>query len=175
MKREDLAKLNIAGDSVDKIMALHGRDIEKHKTAVSDSEASIKALQAELLQTQEKLNGYNPEWQSIVEAAKKEAQDTLSEFKFNNALSEQLFLHGAKEAVSVKAHLNFEQINYSADSGEFSGLSEQIAQLKDTHGFLFESDSTPPVFCSAAQGVTKTRPHVNDEANSAIRALFGKD
>ncbi len=175
MKREELAKLNISGKDIDTIMALHGRDIEKHKAAVISKDMQLTALQAEVDQAQEKLSGYNPEWQNIVETTKKQAEDTLAEFKFNSILNEELFLHGAKEPVSVKAHLNLDQIVYNSESRELSGLSEQLEQLQLTHGFLFESENTPPIFCSSAQGITKTRPHVNDEANNAIRALFGKE
>ncbi len=175
MKREDLAKLNVREESINEIMAMHGRDIEKHKLTITENMQQIQDLNARLNDANEKLEGYIPDWQNMLDTAKKQADDTVVSFKRDIALENKLQEHGVKEAVSVKAHLNMHNIIYNSESNTFEGLEDQLLNLKNTHAFLFETDETTPIFCAGAKGVTKTRPHVNDEANNAIRALFGKE
>ncbi|MEG2930625.1 MAG: hypothetical protein RR825_02455, partial [Ruthenibacterium sp.] len=55
MKREELAELGLTAETVDKLMALHGRDVEKHKAAVQEwqqkYETDLGALREQAAQT----------------------------------------------------------------------------------------------------------------------------
>ena len=52
MKREELTELGLAPEAVDKIMALHGRDVEKHKAAAQALTQNNADLTAQLSETQ---------------------------------------------------------------------------------------------------------------------------
>ena len=46
MKREELTELGLEGDMLEKVMALHGTDIEKHKAQTSKEAARADRLEA---------------------------------------------------------------------------------------------------------------------------------
>ncbi len=175
MKREELINLSISEEHIDKIMQLHGKDIEKHKVAVKDSTQKIETLQVQLNEASEKLSGYEPNWRDIVEDAKKHADDTILTINRDNALAKELAACGVRDTLAVKAHIDMQTVAYDENTGTLTGLSEQLTQMRETHSFLFDDYTAPPIFCADTKGVTITRPHVNEQANTAIRALFGRD
>jgi len=58
MKREDLTKLGLAEDVVDKIMSLHGSDIESHKTKLSTAATELEGVKAQLLEAGKQIEAF---------------------------------------------------------------------------------------------------------------------
>lgn len=90
----------------------------------------------QLSEANEKLKGYDPEWQTKIATAKADAQKELSDYKFGVELSKALSAANVVDEVSIKANLNMDSIKLN-DNGKLEGLDDQIAALKESKPFLF--------------------------------------
>jgi predicted phage tail protein len=155
MKREDLIKLGIAEDLVDKIMALHGSDIEGHKTKLTTSQAEIEGLKKQLTDAGAAIEGFKKldpealqkaadEWKAKAEAAQADAEKQLAQLKFDHALDGALAGAKAKNAKAVKALLDPSLLKLNDADGSIVGLDEQLKKVKEGNDFLFESDQPTP-------------------------------
>ncbi len=176
MRREELAEFGVKAEHIDSIMALNGRDIERHKAAAANSELQAEQLRNQLSDANKKLEGYDPEWQQKLESANESAQHKITAFRFENAMGNTLAKYGARDILSVKAHVAMDGLTFNKDTGEIDGLDDQILDIRQKYGYLFNGEVTAvPVFSASTAGAAKTRTSANEEANTAIRALFGKD
>ena len=66
MKREDITALlpDITEKQLDKIMGLHGADVTNLKDGLATAQNDLAAARSELTAANEKLKGYDPDWQS---------------------------------------------------------------------------------------------------------------
>src|SRR5687767_3506822 len=96
MKREDLKKLHgdsATDDLLDKIMGLHGSDIESHKTKVTDLTTQLETAQGQLTEANTTIEGFKklkPEelqaaaddYKAKWEQAQTDAKTQLAQVKF---------------------------------------------------------------------------------------------
>lgn len=145
MKREELLELGIAPEVLDKIMALNGRDIEKHKAEARRWEerhdTDTAALQAQLDETR---------YARAVDAA-------LQGMAFSSASAKKAF---AADLAAAALPL---------EDGALAGLDKFTAAYRASDPAAF-ADSAPktPVFVRPTGGAT---PHTGPTA--ALRAAFG--
>ncbi|MEG2931404.1 MAG: phage scaffolding protein [Ruthenibacterium sp.] len=172
MKREDLTALGVSEDSVDKIMSINGRDIETYKVSAAAEKLRADGLDEQLKTAGKKLEGYDPEWKAKTELAEKAAAAKVDKFRFDSALDAALSAEKTRDAISVKAHLDTTKMSFA--DGKIIGLSEQLEPLKKDKGFLFESGEKPPIVTASASGAVKPQTG-NEQANAALRSLFGKE
>ena len=130
----------------------------------------LSTVRTQLGEANTKLEGFDPEWKTKAEAA----QRTLDEKAFDFALDKALTGAKAKNATAVKALLDRAKLTMA--DGEVLGLDKQLEALKrgEDTAFLFEM-STPAKTGMSHQGGREETPNKNDEANAAIRAVFGKE
>jgi predicted nucleic acid-binding Zn-ribbon protein len=186
MKREDLIKLGIAEDVVDKIMAIHGTDIESHKSKLTTAETALTAAQTELDGTKKQLTEAGvqiesfkkldvegvkkaaDEWKTKAEQAQAEAAKQVAQLKFDHALDGALTGAKAKNAKAVKALLNADLLKL-ADDGTISGLKEQIEKIKSENDFLFQGETPDPKIVLGGNNQTVT----TDAFTAAVRKGAG--
>ena len=155
MNREDILKLGVAEDLVDKIMALHGADIESHKTKLSTAQAEIDGLKKQVGEANTAIEGFKKldpdalqkaadEWKAKAEQAEKDAQAQVAQLKFDHALDGALTGAKAKNAKAVKALLDASLLKLNEADGSIIGLDEQLKKVKEGNDFLFESDQPTP-------------------------------
>jgi predicted phage tail protein len=161
------------------IMALHGSDVEKHKTEVATATESAKALQAQLTEANKAIESFKalkPEelqkaaddWKAKAEQATKDAADQVSKLKFDHALESALTGAKVKDVVSVKAHLKTDALKLNED-GSILGLKEQLETLKTSKDFLFNSDTPTPQFITGGNN----QSILGDKTVAAMRAAAG--
>jgi len=155
MKREDLTKLGLTDEAViDKIMALHGSDIESHKAKLATANTELDSLKAQLSEASTTIEGFKKldidgvkksadEWKAKAEAAQAEAAKQMADLKFGHALDQALAGAKARNPKAVKALLNADLLKL-ADDGTISGLNDQLTKIKAENDYLFESDQKPP-------------------------------
>jgi len=154
MKREDLVKLEIAEELVDKIMALHGKDIEKHKTDLAAVTTERDGLKTQLADANTAIEGFKKldvdgikaaadEWKAKAEQAEKDAQAQIHTLKFEHALDGALTGAKAKNGKAVRALLQADALKLNED-GSILGLKEQLEKIKSEADYLFESDEPAP-------------------------------
>ena len=155
MKREDLKKLELSDEVIDQIMAMHGKDVEAHKTTATSAQAELKAAQDQLAEANEAIEGFKKldvdaiktaadEWKTKYEAAQQEAAAQMSKIKFDHALDGALTGAKAKNAKAVKALLDHEGLKFNEADGSIVGLNDQLEKIKSENDYLFESDNPDP-------------------------------
>lgn len=181
MKREELSKLELSNEVIDKIMAMHGADIEKHKTAVEAMTAEAEALKGQLADagTQiESFKGMNidqikasaDEWKAKAESAQAEAAATVLRVNQEHDLERELKdIFKVADLVAVKAHLNSDSIKYNEKDHTFIGLKEQLDPLKEKYGAYFADYQTPPQITAGGNNQSV----LGDTIVSAARAAAG--
>ena len=149
MNKKDLLDLGLDEDAVQKIIIMHGKDIEKHKADLAARDDEAKALAAQLEEAGQAIESFKAmdvdaikaaaeEWKSKAELAQQEAEQKITAVKFDHALQDALREAKARNPKAVKALLDLEKIKLS-DEGGLEGLEEQLTAVKTDNDFLFES------------------------------------
>ena len=164
ISREKLLKIGLSNEQMEKIIALHGADIEELK-AKSDELINSKteelkkaneSLQSQIaerdkdLKTLKKQAGDNEELSNqFKELQSKYKQDTdnltkeLQQTKLNSAVDSALGKAKVRNSTAAKALLNMDEVKLN-DKGELEGLDDQISSLQKTDGYLFDQGSKEP-------------------------------
>ena len=176
ISRDKLLKIGLSNEQMEKIIALHGADIEELK-AKSDELINSKteelkkaneSLQSQIaerdkdLKTLKKQAGDNEELSNqFKELQSKYKQDTenltkeLQQTKLNSAVDSALGKAKVRNAKAAKALLNLDEVKLN-DKGEVEGLDDQISSLQKTDGYLFDQGSKEPY--QPQGGGSKTDP-----------------
>jgi hypothetical protein len=179
MKREDLKKLGIEDSLVDSIMALHGSDIEKHKTDLATAQTELGSLKTQLTEAGATIEGFKKldvdgikaaadEWKTKAEKAATDGAASIAALKFDHALEKALTDARVKDSVAVRAHLKPDMLKLGED-GAFIGLKEQLDPLKSSKDYLFESDT--PTLKIVTGG--NNQSVLGDKTVAAARAAMG--
>ena len=180
MKREDLINLGVAEDMVDKIMTLHGADIEAHKTKLSTAQSELDGLKKQLTEAGETIEGFKKldiegvkksadDWKAKAEQAEKDAQAQIQQLKFEHALDGALVGAKAKNAKAVKALLQTDALKLNEADGSILGLKEQLEKIKSENDYLFESDTPTPKIVAGGNN----KPVIIDSVVLAARKAAG--
>lgn len=176
ISRDKLLKIGLSNEQMEKIIALHGADIEELK-AKSDELINSKteelkkaneSLQSQIaerdkdLKTLKKQAGDNEELSNqFKELQSKYKQDTenlskeLQQTKLNSAVDSALGKAKVRNSKAAKALLNMDEVKLN-DKGEVEGLDNQISSLQKTDGYLFDQGSKEPY--QPQGGGSKTDP-----------------
>lgn len=174
MKREDVEKLlgDLEEDArksvIDKVMELHGKDIESFKSKVETAENSTKDIQTQLDKANETIKSFEnmkPEetkaevekwkteaakFQQEAEQAKKDADARVAKIEYDNALNEALKSAKVKDPKEILPHLDMETIVYK--DGKFTGLEDQLKSLQESKEYLFNSENPEPKIVTKTNG-----------------------
>lgn len=184
MKREDLKKLlgDQANDElVDKIMAEHGKGIEKFKTDLDAKQQELDGAKSQLSEANQQIESFKelkPEelkkaaddWKTKFEQGQTEATAQIERLKFDHALESALTGAKAKNPKAVRALLKEADLKLAED-GSIVGFAEQLEKVKSDNDYLFESDELSPTIVT---GGTKSTIN-NDPVISAARKAAGLD
>lgn len=140
------------------------------KTDVDILNTQITTLTGQLGEANRKLEGFDPEWKTKAE----QAQRDIDAMKLDFAVDKAVAASGAKNAKAVRAFLDREKL-VMAD-GEVIGLDKQLDALKKSEDTAFLFQAAPPVKTGMShQGGHEEAPDKKQEANEALRAIFGKE
>ncbi|MBS5784078.1 MAG: phage scaffolding protein [Clostridium sp.] len=180
MKREFLKELGLADESIEKIMAENGKDINELKTASTTAQTTIADLQKQIsdrdkqLETLKKSSGDNEALQKQItdlqaanKTAKAEYDAQVKKLQLDSRVETALLGAKAKNSKAVRALLDESKI--SLDGENVLGLHEQLEALKKDAAYLFGEDKAqnPP---PPADG----NPPKPAEPNSLLGALQEK-
>ncbi len=134
MKREDVTKIlpDISQDALDQLMSLHGADVNAIK-------GQLSTATADLATANQKLEGYDPEWQTKLQAAQNKANEAIGAYKRDAAIDAALAAAGARNNKAARAMLDLEKVTFADD--KLSGLDEQMEALKKSDPWFFASGS----------------------------------
>jgi predicted phage tail protein len=179
MKRDDLKKLDLSDEAIDKIMAMNGADIEKHKETAATAKAEVEAIKGQLTEANtqiESFKGMNidqikasaDEWKTKAEQAQADATAQVAKIRFDIALEKELKEWKVKDPSDVIPHLKADMLKLGED-GKFIGLKEQIEPLKTSKDYLFTDATEPPKIVTGGQ----SQSVIGDNIITAARAAAG--
>ena len=145
MKREDLTALGVADDALDKIMSLHGADIEKHKQTVATLTAERDDLKGRLEEANGKLSGYDPEWKAKAEQAQKDAEAKVAALERRQLLARQTAgLKFSSESARKAFLADLEAKGLPAQEGKLLGFEEFVKDYQAADPGAFAPEIQPP-------------------------------
>ena len=182
MKREILKELlgdQASDELIDKIMAEHGKGIEKFKTDLSAAQQQLEGVTNQLSEANKQIESFKgmdiegvkksaDEWKSKAEQAAQDAADQVNKLKFDHALESALIASKAKNPKAVTALLNKETLHLVED-GSISGLKEQLEAVQKDNDYLFESEAPEPKIVLSANNQTT----ISDPVIFAARKAAG--
>lgn len=153
MNKKDLIDLGIAEDVAEKIVVLHGKDIESHKTKITTMQTELDTAKTQLTEAGVTIEGFKKldvdaikaaadDYKVKFEQAQTESASQLASLKFEHALDGALVIAKAKNPKAVQALLNREALKFNDADGSIVGLNEQLETIKKDNDYLF-SDATP--------------------------------
>ncbi|MCI1951785.1 MAG: phage scaffolding protein [Clostridiales bacterium] len=171
MKTEELTALGLTEDQAKKVFEMHGKEITKLQNTVGTLTTERDNFKTQLDTANGKLTGYDPEWKTKSDTAAENAQKQVDALKFDYALNDALKSAKAKDVTGVKAHLKSDALKLDGDN--ILGLKEQLDNVKNDYGFLFESDEKPPQFSARTPGPSAGTLTDHEKANAALREVLG--
>ncbi|WP_233553508.1 phage scaffolding protein [Lactobacillus sp. ESL0228] len=178
ISREKLIKIGLSNEQMEKIVALHGADIEELK---AKSDELINSKTEELKKANESLQSQIAERDKDLKSLKKQAGDNeelgnqlkelqgkykhdtenltkeLQQTKLNSAVDSALGKAKVRNTKAAKALLNMDDIQLN-DKGELEGLDNQINSLQKSDGYLFDQGSKEPYQPQGGDGNTDPDP-----------------
>ena len=178
ISRDKLLKIGLSNEQMEKIIALHGADIEELK---AKSDELINSKTEELKKANESLKSQIAERDKDLKTLKKQAgdneeltnqykslqskykQDTenltkeLQQTKLNSAVDRALGKAKVRNSKAAKALLNMDEVKLN-DKGEVEGLEDQISSLQKSDGYLFDQGSKEPYQPQGGGGKTDPDP-----------------
>ncbi|UXU48913.1 phage scaffolding protein [Staphylococcus arlettae] len=159
--RDDLREIGIDEESLEKVMTLHGQEVQGLNDKVSQKDSKLNELQStvdsykednkqkdnELKDLQEKAKNGDDLQQTISdlrqanEDREKERQKEIKDLKFNHKLENKLRDVGARNVKAVRALLDSENLKFNDEENEVIGLQDQLEKLRESDSYLFV-DST---------------------------------
>lgn len=185
LKREFLKDLGLTDEQIEKVMAEHGRGIEKFKEDLDAANTQIETLEEQLKTANETIEEFKEmdieaikqaaeDYKTKYEKATQEAEEKLNKIKFDYALEKALTGAKARNIKAVKALLDLENLKLADD--KILGLDEQLEKIKEENDFLFESEDSQklPKFVSPGGDNTKTSTGIIDISKLAEQASIRK-
>lgn len=174
MKTEDLKALGLSDEQVQRVFAMNGEEMNGLKASVATLTAERDTARTSLADANKKLEGYDPEWKAKAAQAQQQADKQVAELKAGYAADSaasglKFTSDSAKKA--FLSDLKAKNLPLQ-DDGTLLGFDDYVASYKKTDPGAFAPEGGLPRVSGSATG-TPAGPTTNEQANAAIRAVFG--
>lgn len=160
MKRDELKALELSDEVIDKVMAMHGADIERQKETVTALTTERDSLKTRLDEANGKLEGYDPEWKEKAKQAEDNANAEMEKLKRGYTIREQVSgIKFSSDAAKRAFISDLEKQNLAICDGKVLGLDDFISRYKENDPGAILPDNPPPKFTEPGKG----RPPVKKE------------
>lgn len=155
MNKKDLIDLGIAEDVAEKVIVMHGKDIESKKSALDSLTTERDTFKKSLDDATKQIESFKgmdiegvkksaDDWKTKAEAAQKEAADQIAAVKFEHALESGLTGAKVKYSKEVLARLKLDELKDKDGNFIPERFETQIKTVKESASDLFESDAQTP-------------------------------
>ena len=150
MKREELTALQLTEEQVEAVMRLHGQGLTELQNRLEKQNQELAAARQQTQVLQKQLEAGDPaelarqlqnardEAQSLKDGYEQQLKDKDMHYAIRSAMPD------AQDAEIVASLLDVSRIKLEED-GSLTGLAEQLAALRETKPFLFESSHRRPM------------------------------
>lgn len=179
MKKADLIALGLAEDVVEKVIVLHGKDIEAHKAKVTNAESERDQFKTQLTEANQQIESFKgmdietikktaDDYKTKFEQAQLDAQKQLDAMKFDHALESALTGAKVKNPKTVQPLLSRDALKLKED-GTIEGLEDQLTKIKSENDYLFADAKEPPRIVTGGNN----KPITGDPVVIATRKAAG--
>ncbi len=172
---EALEKAGLTADVLDKIIIAHGKDIESHKTKVTDLTTQLKTATDQLAEANTTIEGFkklNPEqlqqaadeWKTKFETAQTEAKNQLAALKFDHALESALMGAKVKNVKTIVPLLSMDSLKDAKGELLTERLAEQLTKIKSENEYLFTDEKPTPKIVEGGN----SQPVITDAFEAAM-------
>lgn len=177
MKRDQLKKLGLNDDQIEKVMDLNGKDInstkeniatlttenESLKGQITDRDKDLKHLKSQVKDNEDLSNQFK-DLQTKYKQDTTDLTKQLGQVKLNSAVDQSLNANKVRNVKAVKALLNMDNVKLD-DNGNLTGLDDQIKSLQKSDSYLFDEGTKQTYNPSSGQSA---KP-------DAVQTLVDKD
>lgn len=175
-KTETLKEKGLTQEQIDYIMAEVGKEINSltaerdgYKTQLDTAQASLKAmegidaagLQHKISELTTKLNGKDSEIEKI-----------KADYAFDTSIKEAIRKASGRNEKAIMALLDMDTLK--ASKNQAADIEKALTDLKKDNDYLFQAQKTVPRVVSVTGGINNDAQTKKEQANEALRALFGK-
>ena len=186
MKTEDLIALGISQEVADKIFAMHGAELNKHKSAVDASKTEVDGFKKQLEDANKAIEGFKKldvdgikkaadEWKTKYEQVQQESAKALQTIKYDHALDGALAAAKVKNSKAIKALLNADALKFNEADGSIVGLDDQLKKVKESDSYLFLDDNPPPKIVTGGNPRPITGNAFTDAARRGAKLPVGEN
>lgn len=179
MNKKDLIDLGIAEDVAEKIVVLHGKDIESHKTKITELQGQFDTANTQLTDANKQIEDFKgmdiegvkksaDEYRANFEKLQTESAAQLANLKFDHALQSALTSAKAKNPKAVTALLSRDALKLN-DDGSILGLKEQLETIQKDNDYLFTSETPEPRIVAGGN----SQSVIGDAMTNAARKAAG--
>lgn len=177
MKREELKEIGLDDDAINKVMALHGKDITAAKDEAAKTTSELEQARAELQkanETLEKVKDYDQvkneveKYKTELETSRKEHADKLAALELSAKVKDFTNNYKFVNEVTRDAYNSKLADALNADENKGKSLEELFKGLTDgkENIFIDEKKPAPPTILDMASD----KPQEDD---AAVRAVMG--
>lgn len=168
--RDVLDGLSLSKEVQDVIMAEYGKNI----ASIKNNNDTLKQENADLKKKVEEMPDVDQIKKEQFDLGKAEGTKELEDYKKSVALRKALKDTKVKDVDLLSAKISLDKLKYEEKNGDYeiSGLSEQVEEIKKTHGYLFEEEEKPEN-SEQNQRVTTGSEHESKPTNTNTGGLLG--
>lgn len=168
MKKDELTTLGLTDEQADKVLALNGRDIEKHKKAAEDAKAEVTALTQQLADRDKDIETLKAGAEDV---DKVKQQLTELQTKYTNETADfQKRLDDRDYADALTSAFQAEKVVFTSKSaenavrselmanrltlkdGKLEGFADRLKAMRDSDPGAFQADKPAPSFTGPSGG-----------------------
>lgn len=175
MKREEVKTLapGLTDEQLDGIMRMNGADIEGLKSASAALQARYEAAAAQLAQANEKLAGYDPDWQSKAAAAEAAARQQVQAAAAGYAAERAAgALQFSSESAKRAFLADLAEKKLPLENDRLLGFDDFVKDYRQRDPGAFLSEGPRPQFAAQTPG-TPAALTGKQAANAALRSILG--
>lgn len=175
MKREDLTAKGLTPEQVEFVMMEYGKEFnplkverDSYKTQLDTAQAALEGmkgvdvagLQNQITELTTKLQGKDGEIEKI-----------KSDFAFDALVKEAIRTASGRSEKAIMALLDLDALK--ASKNQAADIKTALDGLKKDNDYLFQNTNVPRVV-SVTSGINQDAQTKKEQANQALRELFGK-
>lgn len=175
LKTDDLKEKGMTQEQIDYVMAEVGKGVnaitaerDTYKTQLDTAKATLKSMEGiDVAGLQGKVNDLTKQ----LGDKDGEIEKIKSDYAFDAALKEAIRAAAGRNEKAIMALLDMDTLK--ASKNQESDIKAAIEGLKKDSDYLFQGTKVPKVV-SATSGINNDAQTKKEQANEALRSLFGK-
>ena len=175
-KTETLKEKGLTQKQIDYIMAETGREVnaltaerDGYKNQLATAQASLKAMEGiDATGLQTKIN----ELSEQMKGKDAEIEKIKSDYAFDAAVKEAIRKASGRNEKAIMALMDMDTLKASKNQAQ--DIETALTSLKKENDYLFDSSTPLPRVVSSTSGINNDAQTKREQANEALRNLFGK-